>query len=123
MALGKTVSGALLNNTTAAASSSTANSTTITTTDYIGLAVTLKLTFNAAATLGAILKAYGSDDDATYDSAVKPYWQEAIAYVSGAQVVHFDFPSGPKYVQFVLTNLDTGQSITAIYVYATPQNA
>jgi hypothetical protein len=123
MALGKTVSAALLNNVTANANASTANSTTITTTDYVGLAVTLKLTFNAAATGGAILKAYGCDDDATYDSSGKPYWQEAISYVSGAQVLHFDFPSGPKYVQFAVTNLDLVQSITAIYIYATPQIA
>jgi len=125
MALGKTVSAALLSNKTAAANASTTigDCTTITTTDYIGLAVTVNLTFNGAATLGAIIKAFASDDDANYDSAGKPYWQEAIAYVSGAQIVHFDFPSGPKYMKFLLTNLDTGQSITAIYVYATPQNA
>ena len=125
MALGKTISAVLLDNKTAAANASTTigDCTTITTTDYIGLAIRLKLTFNGAATLGAILKAFGSDDDANYDSAGKPYWQEAISYVSGAQDLHFDFPSGPKYMKFLLTNLDTGQSITAIYVYATPQNA
>ena len=126
MALGKTVSAVLLDNKTAAANASTTvgDCTTITTDAYVGLDVTLKLTFNAAATLGAILKAYGSDTDgADYDTAAKPYWQEAISWVTGAQILHFDFPSGPKYMKFLLTNLDLAQSITAIYIYATPQNA
>lgn len=115
MALVKTVTEILSNKTAAAGASTTlTDCTTVTTTDCIDLAINVKLTFNAAATGGARVKAFGSNDDSTYDT--DPYWQADIAFTSGAREQSFTFPHAPKYLKFQVTNIDTGQSITAIYI-------
>jgi hypothetical protein len=114
----------ILTNKTAAASGSTAlaDCTAITTTDATDLAIHVKLTFNASATLGARVKLFASYDDGTnYESY--PFWQYDIAYTSGAQSASARVPFSQKRIKVQVTNLDTGQSITAIYVYYSIQTA
>ncbi len=122
MALAKTVTK-ILDNKTAAASASTdiADCTAIDTTDVIALAIGVQLTFNAAATLGAVLKIYAAADGVNYDAYV--YDQFPIAYTSGAQAQTFVVNPAAKLLKAKITNLDTGQSITAIYIYAHDQSA
>jgi hypothetical protein len=121
MAFAKTITTVLSNKTAAASSSTTlSDCTTAVTTDYLNLAILVRLTFNASATLGARVKAFASNDDSTYNTY--PFWQADISYLSGAQAQAFQLPSGPKYLKFQVTNLDTGQSITAIYIDTHAQN-
>jgi hypothetical protein len=122
MAFAKTITTVLSNKTAAASGSTTlTDCTTVTTTDHIGLAILVRATFNASATLGARVKAFASNDGSTYSTEV--YWQADIPYTSGARIAAFDVPRGPKYLKFQVTNLDTAQSITAIYVDTHVQTA
>jgi len=115
MAVVKTVTNVLSNKTAGTSASTTlTDCTTVDTSDFINLAVVVRLTFNASATLGARVKAFASNDDSTYNTY--PFWQADIAFTSGAQAQAFQMPSGPKYVKFQVTNLDAAQTITAIYV-------
>jgi len=119
MAFTKTVTS-VLSNATAAAGGSTSLSTEVDTTDFINLAVEVKLTFNASATLGARIKAFACNaSGGTYDTY--PFWQADIARASGVQGQSFQLPSGPKYVEFLVTNLDGTYSITAITIYVHDQ--
>jgi hypothetical protein len=115
MTFTKTVT-TILSNKTAGTSASTTltDCTTIDTTSCINLALSIRLTFNASATLGGRIKVFGSNDDSTY--ATNPFWQGDVAFASGAQESMFQIPSGIKYLKVQVTNLDTAQTITAIYV-------
>lgn len=120
MVLGISVA-TILSNKTAAASSSTniADCTAIDGGAMVALGIEVLLTFNGAATLGATVKVHSSSDGTNYTTA--PIQTYSIAY-SSATVRHaFIVLPGHKYYKVVVTNLDTGQTITAIYVYSEPQ--
>ncbi len=118
MGLTKTVT-AILSNKTAAASTATllSDCTAIDTSQATNAcAIEVLLTFHASATLGATLKVYGSYDGTNWDT--DPFATGSIGKVSGARSKSFSFIPGPKYVRAQIQNLDTGQSITAITIYA-----
>jgi hypothetical protein len=119
MTVTKTVT-AILSNKTAGTSASTTLSdcATIDTTELqMDLSIIVSCTLNASCTAGARVKAFASNDDSTW-TATHPYWQGDIAWISGggAVLAGFDVPHGPKYLKFQVTNLDTAQTITAIYI-------
>lgn len=119
MGLTKTVGTAILAGKTAAASGSTlvTDCTTVDTSQSTNaLGITVLLTFNAGASLGATLNMYGSYDGTNWDT--DPFATGSIGKVSGARSKSFSFIPGPKYVRAQIQNLDTGQSITAITIYA-----
>lgn len=122
MAIAKTVTNILSNKTAGTSASTTlTDCTTIDTTSCINLGIQVRLTFNASATAGARVKVFGSNDDSTYGTV--PYAQADIAYVSGAQGASFSIPHAIKYLKVQVTNLDSGQTITAIYVDSHVQTA
>jgi len=122
MGLGITVA-TILDNKSAAKSASTdlADCTAIDGSAMIALGIEVLLTFNASATLGATVKIFTSADGTNYTSADT---QEYDIPYSNATVRHsFTVAAGHKNYKVQVTNLDTGQSITAIYVYSEPQVA
>lgn len=122
MALSKAITTVLSNKTAAASNSTTlTDCTTVDTSAHVNLAIVVRATFNASATLGCIVKAFASNDDSTYNTYT--YWQANMAYTSGAQAQAFNVPAGPRYLKFQVTNLDAGQSITAIYIDTHVQTA
>jgi hypothetical protein len=120
MALGITVA-TILSNKTAAKSASTAlaDCTAVDGSAIVALGIEVLLTFNASATLGATVGVYTSSDGSNYTtSAVQTY---SIPYSNATVRVAFCVLPGHKNYKVMVTNLDTGQSITAIYVNAEPQ--
>ena len=115
----------ILDNKTAAASASTAlaDCTAIDTTDATDLHIHSIMTFNGAATLGATVKLFASYDDGTNYEDVA-FWSYSVA-VSAGNTIHSSarVPFSAKFIKVQVTNLDTGQSITAIYIYYTIQTA
>jgi hypothetical protein len=111
----------ILSNKTAAKSASTdiADCTAIDGSAMVALGIEVLLTFNASATLGATVKVFSSSDTSNYTTtAIQEY---DIPY-SNATVRHaFTVLPGHKNYKVQVTNLDTAQSITAIYVYSEPQ--
>ena len=111
---------------TAAASGSTTLSdcTTIDTTSVIALALDVSMNFNAAATQGALVKIFGSKDDTSWNN--QPYDQFTISFTGSVplwRAHEFAVNPAPKYLKVMVTNSDTGQSITKIYVNAITQTA
>jgi hypothetical protein len=116
----------IVTNETAAANASTdiEDSDPILTTDFTDLHVHCALTYNVAATLGAVVKLYASKDDGTnYEN--RPCWQFYMPHTTGNTVISYSAqcPHSAKRMKAVVTNLDLAQSITAIYVSYTPQTA
>ena len=115
----------ILTNKTAAASVSTAlaDCTAITTTDATDLHIHMLMTYHGSATLGGRVKLYASYDDGTnYES--NPFWQFDMPFTAGATIRYsHQVPPSPKRIKLQVTNLDTGQSITAIYAYYSIQTA
>ena len=120
MALGITVVTILDNKTVAkSASSVVSECTAIDGSAVVALGIEVLMTFNASATLGATVKVLTSADGTNYTTATV---QEYDIPYSNATVRHaFSVLCGHKYYKVQVTNLDTGQSITAIYVYSEPQ--
>lgn len=117
MTFSKTVTNILSNKTAGTSASTTlTDCTTVDTSGCINLGITVRLTFNASATLGARVKVFGSHDDSTYNT--EPYAQADIAFTSGARGASFTIPHAIRYLKVQVTNLDAGQTITAIYVYS-----
>jgi len=125
MALGITV--AVVNNSgggnetvSASSSSSLVNATAIDGSAVVALGVEVLLTFHASATAGATAKVFTSADGTNYGTtAVQEY---DIPVSAGNTVRHaFTVLPGHKNYKVQVTNHDTGQSITAISVYAEPQ--
>jgi len=125
MAFAKGDATAILSNKTAAASASTtlADCTTITTTDATDLHIHCKVAYNAAATLGVRVKLFASyDNDTNYES--NPFWQFDMPFTANVTIGYSArVPFSAKYIKVQVTNLDTGQSATAIYIYYSMQTA
>ncbi len=120
MTVGKTVA-TILSNKTAAASGSTTlgDCTVIDTNACVGLAIECKVTYNGSATKGVRVKLFGSYDDVNYDS--DPYDYFDMPFTAGSTIsCSFNTIPGPRYIKAQVTNLDTGQSATGIYVYSHP---
>lgn len=121
MGLTKTVT-TILNNKTAAASGSTTLSdcTAVDLSAAFQCAIEALMTFNGSATQGATVKVFASADGANYDTV--EYASQSVA-VSAGNTVRLEFPINPsvKYFRVQVTNLDTGQSITTIYINAIVQ--
>jgi len=115
----------IIDNKSAAALASTAlaDCTAITTTDYTDLAIHTTVTYHGAAALGGRVKLYASKDDGTnYDD--DPFWSYDLPFTAGATKSYSQrVPFAQKRIKVQVTNLDTGQSITAIYAYYTGQSA
>lgn len=126
MSLAKTVTKVVDNQTVAAtASLALANSTAIgpTSTDaLINLAIECTVTYHASATAGCTVKLFASYDGTNYDS--DPYDQFDLPFAAGATKSQtFAVNPAPKYLKVGVTNLDTGQSITAFSAWAHTQSA
>ncbi len=113
---------AILENKTAAKSASTdiADCTAIDGSAMVALGIEVLMTFHASATLGATVKVFSSSDTTNYTTtAIQEY---DVPVSAGATVRHaFSVLSGHKNYKVHVLNLDTAQSITAIYVYSEPQ--
>ena len=124
MGLGKTVTK-LLDNKTAAASSSTVigECAAEDLSTALQCAIQVNLTFNASATMGATVKVYASSDNSNFDTAGYEYATQSVAFLTGGGAVQVTFPINPaaKYFKAVVTNLDSGQSITGITVWSIVQ--
>jgi hypothetical protein len=120
MALGITVA-TILSNKTAAKSASTdiGDCTAIDGSALVALGIEVLLTFNASATLGATVSVYTSSDGTNYSTV--SLMDFSIAYQNATVRAAFNVFPGHKNYKIVVQNLDTGQSITAIYVYSEPQ--
>jgi hypothetical protein len=120
MALGKTVA-TILSNKTAAASGSTTLSdcTTLDTSDVLMLGIDASANYHASATSGVTVKVFASRDDSSYNLNPCDEWD--LPFVAGT-VVSKTVPVIPagRYLKVQVTNKDTGQSATQIYVYAHP---
>jgi len=120
MALGKTV-GTILSNKTAAASGSTTltDCTTIDTSACLLLGIECVVTYHASATQGVTVKIFASGDDSNYgtteiDSFAMPFAANTTKRWSRPII------PAEKYMKVQVTNNDTGQSATAIYIYSHP---
>jgi len=122
MALAITVAALLENKTVQeSASSVLSECTAVDGSAMIALGIEVLLTFHASATLGATVKIFTSSDGTNYCTADT---QEYDIPYSNATVRHsFTVLSGHKYYKVQVTNLDTAQDITALYIYAEPQVA
>ena len=121
MPLGITVVTILDNKTVAkSASSVVSECTAIDGSAVVALGIEVLMTFNASATLGATVKVLTSADGTNYTGV--SLMEFSIAVSAGNAVrSSFNVFSGHKYYKVQVTNLDTAQSITAIYVYSEPQ--
>ena len=90
---------------------------------YIDLAIHTTVTYNGAAALGGRVKLYASKDDGTnYDD--DPFWSYDLPFTAGVTKSYSQrVPFAQKRIKVQVTNLDTGQPITAIYAYYTGQSA
>jgi hypothetical protein len=88
----------------------------------IALGIEVLLTFHALATLGATVKVFTSADGTNYTTNDTQEYDIPVS--AGATVRHsFTVANGHKYYKIQVTNLDTAQDITALYVYSEPQLA
>lgn len=112
----------ILDNKTAAASNVTALSdcTAIDTNGVLALGIGYRVTYHASATAGGTLRLYASYDGTNYDDQVYDQW--TLPFAAGASYEgHYSVHPGPRYLKAQVANSDTGQSITAVYVYSEPQ--
>lgn len=120
MALGKTVAEILTNKTAAASNSTTlTDCTTIDTEAVLMLGIECKVTYHGSATLGVTVGVYDSSDNVTFDTNPSDQWD--MPFTAGASISKTvaTLPAG-RYKKVKVTNNDTGQSATAIYVYSHP---
>lgn len=88
----------------------------------VALGIEVLLTFHGSATAGATVKVFSSSDGTNYCTASTQEYDIPVA--AGGTVRHsFTVLPGHKYYKVQVTNLDTAQDITALYVYAEPQVA
>ncbi len=125
MALTKTVS-TIASNVTVAANTLGAASTGVDLSGAVDFGIGYKMTFNASATLGATIELYADPEGADVDFTVGTYDDPTdaadVAVDAGHQAMGFiPLSRSAKYVKAKVRNLDTGQSITGIYLYATVQ--
>jgi hypothetical protein len=123
MALAKSVTEILSNKTAAASGSTTlSDCTTIDTTSVISLAIEARATYHASATLGVRVRVFASGDDSNYGDS--PIAQFDLPFAANTtKRWSRDIIPAEKYMKVQVTNLDTAQSATAIYVYAHAQTA
>jgi hypothetical protein len=125
MALTKTIS-TIQSNVTVAANTLGAASTGVDLSGAVDFGIGYKMTFNGSATLGAVIELYADPEGAAVDFTVGAYDDPAdagdVAVDAGHQARGFvPLNRSAKYVKAKVRNLDTGQSITGIYLYATVQ--
>ena len=123
MALDITVAAILENKTVQeSASSVVSECTAVDGSAMIALGIEVLLTFHASATLGATVKVFTSSDGTNYCTSDT---QEYDIPVSAGNTVRHAFTvlTGHKNYKVQVTNLDTAQDITALYIYAEPQVA
>ncbi len=121
MALGITVAAILENKTVQeSASSVLAECTAVDGSAVVALGFEILLTFHGSATLGATVKVFTSSDGTNYCTNDT---QEYDIPVSAGNTVRHSFTvlPGHKNYKIQVTNLDTAQDITALYVYSEPQ--
>jgi hypothetical protein len=123
MALAITVVAILENKTVAEnASSVVSECTAVDGSSMVALGIEVLLTFHASATLGATVKVFTSSDGSNYTTNDTQEYDIPVS--AGATVRHsFTVNPGHKYYKIQVTNLDTAQDITALYIYAEPQVA
>jgi hypothetical protein len=123
MALAITVVAILENKTVAEnASSVLSECTAVDASTVIALGFEVLLTFHASATLGATVKVFTSADGTNFTTSDTQEYDIPVS--AGATVRHsFTVLTGHKYYKIQVTNLDTAQDITALYVYSEPQTA
>jgi hypothetical protein len=112
----------ILDNKTAAASASTslADCTAIDTNGVLSLGIGYRVTYHGSATAAGVLKLFASYDGTNYDDQVYDQW--TLPFLAGASYEgHYSVHPGPRYLKALVTNLDTVQSITGIYIYSEPQ--
>lgn len=109
----------LLENATAGASSATSLSTALTLTNCIQCAIEVLCTFGAASASGR-LDIYGSLDGTNYTTAPIAAYELVLA-ASATSRQEFGVANFPPYIKCMLTNLDTGASITSISIFAVRQ--
>lgn len=119
MTLAKPASGTeVLANKTAAASGTTTlgDCTVVDSSNAIQVAAEVVATYNASATLGGRLEVFGSLDNTNWST--QPFAGYDMVFESAGATTRqvFGVANAPRYLRFRLRNLDTGQSITAIYV-------
>lgn len=121
MALGITVA-TILSNKTAAASSTTAiaDCTAIDGSAAVAIGIEVLMTFHASATAGATVHVYTSSDGTNYTGISLVDFDVAVSAGNTVRAA-FNLYTGHKYYKVTVQNLDTGQSITAIYVFSEPQ--
>lgn len=123
MSLGISV-GTILENKTVAenASSVLSECTAVEGSALLALGFEVLMTFHASATLGATVKVFTSSDGTNYCTSDTQEYD--VPVTAGATVRHsFTVATGHKYYKIQVTNLDTAQDITALYVYSEPQVA
>lgn len=112
----------ILDDKTAAASSSTTLSdcTAEDLSAALQCAIEVDMTFHGSATQGATVKVFASGDGTNFDTV--EYATQSVA-VSAGNSIQVTFPINPavKYFRVQVTNLDSGQSITAISVWSIVQ--
>lgn len=122
MALSKTIS-TILSNGTAAASGNSAASSYVDLSTAVDFGIGYKMTFHGSASLGAIIELYADPTGGTADFTIGTYADPCdagdVAVDAGHAVEGFiPLNRAAKYTKARVHNNDTGQSITAIYLYA-----
>lgn len=112
----------ILANKTAAASSSTTltDCAAVAGSNVVALGIEVVMTFHASATKGATVKVFSSQNGTNYTTTAVQEYDVPVAANSTVRHAFVVLP-GHAYYRVQVTNLDTGQSITAISVYAEPQ--
>lgn len=107
---------------TAAASSSTTltDCTAVAGSNVVALGIEVVMTFHASATKGATVKVFSSQNGTNYTTTAVQEYDVPVAANSTVRHAFVVLP-GHAFYRVQVTNLDTGQSITAISVYAEPQ--
>lgn len=126
MALSKTIA-TILSNGSAAASGSSAASSGINLDTAVDFGIGYKMTFHGSATAGATIELYADPTGATLDFTIGTYADPCdagdVAVDAGRAVEGFiPLNRAAKYTKARVKNLDTAQSITAIYLYSHIQN-
>lgn len=114
MAITKTVTQ-ILTVTSLAGGAESAAGTSVNLVNDSLVALTVKLTYDAAATVGADLKVYAGPDGTSWDTDA--YHTESLPFVAG-QVKQrtFTLTPAPAYIKTEVKNLDGTRAITTITV-------
>lgn len=112
----------ILDNKTVAASASSVltDCTAVAGATLVALGVEAVMTFHASATAGATIKVFSSRNGTNFTTT--PIQEYDVPVSANATVRHaFTVLPGHAYYRVQVTNLDAGQSITALSVFAEPQ--